>query len=100
MEGTMHLATAAPVTPTAPPPDPVLQQRIDALMDSTRQQIAEILSGGPPAGPRTASGPGAAATAARNSASGREGAFASTTTPGTAFAARCSAPSPGPPSCR
>mgnify|MGYP000867285564 FL=1 len=50
----MHLATAGPVTPTAPPPDPVLQQRIDALMDSTRQQIAEILSGGQPAGPRPA----------------------------------------------
>ncbi len=49
----MHLATAPSMAPTAPPPDPVIQQRIDALMDSTRQQLAEILSGGRP-GPRPA----------------------------------------------
>lgn len=49
----MHLATAHSAAPTAAPPDPVIQQRIDAVMASARQQLAEILSGGQP-GPRPA----------------------------------------------
>lgn len=50
----MDLATFAPATPTAPPLDPALQLRVDALLDSTRRQLSEILSGGKAVGPRPA----------------------------------------------
>lgn len=50
----MDLATFTPTVPTAPPLDPALQLRVDALLDSTRRQLSEILSGGKAVGPRPA----------------------------------------------
>lgn len=41
-------------TTLSPPLDPMLQRRVDALLDNTRRQLAEILSGGKAAGPRPA----------------------------------------------